>query len=114
LLQDNKVRLYKVTSDKSLEDTSKSLSANGGAISALAYSPDGSLLAVGDAQRKIVVYDTQTGSVKIDQWVFHNSRVNSVAWSPDGAYAVSGSLDTNLILWTVADPFKKSILKSKM
>lgn len=112
--EDNLVHLFKVGGDKSLEDTGKSLNANKGIITALAYSPDGNLLLVGDGQRKIVAYDTASGAVKIDQWVFHTSRVNSVAWSPDGKFAVSGSLDTNVIQWTLDDPFAKSVLKSEL
>lgn len=111
--EDNRVHIFRVGSDGKLEGTSKTLDGNRGAISTLVYSPDGSLLLAGDSQRKIVVYDAGSGAVKIDQWVFHNSRVNSAAFSPNGKYAVTGSLDTNLILWTVDDPFAKAQLKSK-
>ena len=111
--EDNKVRLFSVGADKSLSDSGKALEGNRGAISTLVYSPDGTLLLAGDAQRRIVVYDAASGSVKIDQWVFHSSRVNSAAFSPDGKFAVSGSLDTNVILWTVDDPFAKTQLKSR-
>ncbi len=52
--------LYKLNEDK-LEE--KKVITSRSAISALAYSPDGTLLAVGDAQGKIMVYDTSNYEV---------------------------------------------------
>lgn len=54
--------LYKVNGDK-LEE--KKVITGRSSISAIAYSPDGSLLAVGDAQGKITVYDTSNHEVSI-------------------------------------------------
>ena len=47
------------------------------------------------------------------EWGFHNARVNTVAWSPDSAMVASGSLDTTIIIWSVANPAKHTIIKSK-
>jgi WD repeat-containing protein 1 (actin-interacting protein 1) len=67
----------------------------------------------------IVVYDTKTNEVpinllqvKITEWMFHNSRVNSIGWSPDGLHAVSGSLDTNVEVWSVEKPTKHISIKN--
>ncbi|CAG8520722.1 11111_t:CDS:10 [Paraglomus occultum] len=107
--EDSKIRLYSLKDDRLTE--TKQLDANRGAITALSYSPDGSLLAAGDAQGKIMVYDTVTGSVKLSQWVFHTARINSIAWSSDGKHAVSGSLDTNIYIWSTEKPMKKIQIK---
>lgn len=48
------------------------------------------------------------------EWGFHNARVNCVAWSPDSQLVASGSLDTNIIIWSVAQPAKHIIIKSKL
>lgn len=53
----------------------------------------------------------QPGSDK--EWGFHNARVNCVAWSPDSLLVASGSLDTNIIIWSVEKPAKHIIIKSK-
>lgn len=47
------------------------------------------------------------------EWGFHNARVNSVAWSPDSQFVASGSLDTTIIVWSVKEPSKHTIIKSK-
>lgn len=47
------------------------------------------------------------------EWGFHNARVNSVAWSPTSDMVASGSLDTTIIIWSVTNPAKHTIIKSK-
>lgn len=34
--------------------------------------------------------------------LFHTAKVMAIAWSPNSAYIVSGSIDTNVIVWDVA------------
>lgn len=46
-----------------------------------------------------------------NEWGFHTARVDCVAWSPDNKYVVSGSLDTNIIVWYMDDPHKHVIVK---
>lgn len=48
------------------------------------------------------------------EWGFHNARVNTVAWSPDSTMVASGSLDTTIIIWSMAHPDKHTIIKSKL
>jgi len=80
-------------------------------ISALAYSPDGQHLAVGDSQRQVTVFDTKSWKVAIDNWIFHTARVTSVAWSPSGTHAASGSIDTHIFVWSTQNPGKKIQIK---
>ncbi|KAJ3172014.1 hypothetical protein HDU88_006826 [Geranomyces variabilis] len=108
--EDHKVHIYTLDGN-SLKDKA-TLEGNRGAVTALAYSPDGNMLAAGDAQSKIVVYDTASNEVKLHQWVFHSGRVNAIAWSPDSRYAVSGSLDTNVEVWSVEKPMKHITIKN--
>ncbi|EFN72255.1 Putative actin-interacting protein 1 [Camponotus floridanus] len=46
------------------------------------------------------------------EWGFHNARVNSVAWSPNSDMVASGSLDTTIIIWSVTNPAKHTIIKN--
>ncbi|KAG0312127.1 hypothetical protein BGZ99_009710 [Dissophora globulifera] len=80
---------------------------NKGAVSALAFNPEGSLVAAGDSTGKIFVYDVASGETKTQQWVFHTARVTAIGWSPSGQYAVSGSLDTNVYVWSLDKPTKR-------
>ena len=89
------------------------LEGNRGTITVLSYSPDGKYLAVGDTDRKIMVYDTKTHEIEFNQWVFHSARVNSIAWSANSKYAVSGALDRDIYVWSVEKPMKYIAIKGK-
>lgn len=60
-------------------------------VSALAYSPDGQYLAVGDSNREVSVFARGSGggsgewtALVQGQWVHHTSRITALAWSPSG------------------------------
>ncbi|KAI8918899.1 WD40-repeat-containing domain protein, partial [Entophlyctis helioformis] len=107
--EDGLVHIYSIDG-ASLNETGK-IEGNKGTITAMAYSPNGDLLAVADSQRTVMVYNTATGRMRLNQWVFHTAKVNSIAWSPDGLHAVSGSLDTNVEVWSVEKPMKHISIK---
>jgi WD40 repeat protein len=67
-----------------------------GALTAVAFSACGTMLASADANREICVWD---GTTLKSNMQFHNSRITSVAFSPDSTKLVSGSLDTNVFIW---------------
>ncbi|KAF9166681.1 WD40 repeat-like protein, partial [Mortierella sp. AD010] len=90
--QDTKVYIMNLEGNKLT--TVNTLFKNKSPISALAFNPEGNLLAAGDNSGKIY-------------WVFHTARITSINWSPSGRYAVSGSLDTNIYVWSVETPSKK-------
>ena len=85
-----------------------------GAITDCAYSPDNKFLVACDSNRKVVLYAVpEYKPAHNKEWGFHNARVNSVAWSPDSTLVASGSLDTTIIIWSLASPSKHTIIKSK-
>jgi WD40 repeat protein len=73
-------------------------------VSVLAFSPDGSLLAVGDFKGRVLVYKVADGSLVTDRWTAHTARITSLDWSDSGSHVVSGSLDTNIFVWSMANP----------
>lgn len=89
-----------------------SLSKNRASISALSFSPDGNFLAAGDSNGKIVLYTLPDGNLKTSHWTFHTARITDISWSDDSQYAVSGSLDTNVYVWSVAKPMKNIAIKN--
>jgi len=90
----------------------KSVEGHRGQVGCVAYSPDGTLLAAGDANREIKVWDRSTWETKVSgKWVFHTSAVTCLAWSPDGAHVSSGSFDQSVFVWCLASPMKKVQIK---
>ncbi|KAL4901942.1 hypothetical protein BDW74DRAFT_169895 [Aspergillus multicolor] len=73
-------------------------------VSALAFSPDGSNLAIGDSRGRVLVYKVSDGSLVNDRWTAHTSRITSISWNANGAHIVSGGLDTNIFVWSLTNP----------
>lgn len=73
-------------------------------VSVLAFSPDGSLLAVGDLKGRVLVHKVADGSLVTDRWTAHTARITSIDWSDTGLHVASGSLDTNIFVWSLANP----------
>ncbi|KAI8669194.1 ANAPC4-WD40 domain-containing protein [Fusarium keratoplasticum] len=94
----NSVRIYTAGSGGALEPV-KTLTNPTGTITALAFSKDGSHLAAGNSVGKIYVYNSDSWDLATDRWSAHTARVTSIAWDDTGAYAASGSLDTNIFVW---------------
>ncbi|KAH8371951.1 hypothetical protein KR093_009434 [Drosophila rubida] len=84
-----------------------------GAVTDVAYSPDQKYLVACDAHRKVVLYTVEEYKPAHNkEWGFHNARVNTVAWSPNSLLVASGSLDTTIIIWSVTNPAKHTIIKN--
>ena len=71
-----------------------------GGINEIAYSPDGSQLAVA-SHIGTWIYDTRTGA-EVALLTGHTNKVLGVSFSPDGLTLASGSLDGTIHLWEVA------------
>eukprot|EP00761_Pharyngomonas_kirbyi_P012572 gb/GECH01012599.1/.p1 GENE.gb/GECH01012599.1/~~gb/GECH01012599.1/.p1 ORF type:complete len:607 (+),score=133.53 gb/GECH01012599.1/:1-1821(+) len=97
----NILYIYSIDGDSLKQEAA--LERHLGQIKTVRYSPDGSMIASGDANREIVVWDASSRETKHTGLVFHSSRVTSVAWSPDSSKLASSSLDTNLIVWDLAN-----------
>uniref|UniRef100_A0A061S7C5 (Myosin heavy-chain) kinase n=1 Tax=Tetraselmis sp. GSL018 TaxID=582737 RepID=A0A061S7C5_9CHLO len=65
---------------------------------AVAFSPEGTLLAAGLTDKVVRVYDVTTGS-EVAAFVGHSGSVRAVAFSPDGRLLASGADDMFVRLW---------------
>ncbi|MBV6623459.1 MAG: NACHT domain-containing protein [Rivularia sp. (in: Bacteria)] len=73
---------------------------NIGNVGAVAFSPDGKLLATGDSSNMVRLWDTNNGK-QIQIFEGHTHTVNSVAFSWDGKQVISASVDTTIRLWDI-------------
>ncbi len=77
-------------------------------VYALAWSPDGRLIASAGADQTVQISDGVDGTPKRPFFTDHRrqdhvNRVFAVAWSPDGKAIASGDEDGNVYVWKVAD-----------
>jgi WD40 repeat protein len=71
-------------------------------IVCLSFSPDSSLLAVGDKASRLAVWSTSTWSLNWSS-ESHTSYVRSVAFSPNSHLLISGSHDHSVRVWNAAN-----------
>ena len=71
-----------------------------GSILAVAFRPDGKLLAMGDTDGYIRLWNVETGE-QTATWQGHEDWVRTVAFSPNGKLLASGSEDKTIRLWHV-------------
>ncbi|KAI1612926.1 quinon protein alcohol dehydrogenase-like superfamily [Exophiala viscosa] len=116
--QDSSLRLFSVTPGKAPKQTAVVEQVSATPLTAISFSHDGSMVAVGTAAGKIYVYKISTGVTGLltgsssldlvtDRWSAHTAKITSIAWNPEGTGAVSGSLDTNLFAWSLKEPGKR-------
>jgi WD40 repeat protein len=84
--------------------------AVGSYVNSLRFSPDGKLLAVGDASSAISLWDAQSGRSR-GTLRGHTGEIRMTAFSPDGAVLASASADSTIRLWSLATRRELFILK---
>jgi WD40 repeat protein len=80
-----------------------------GQVLSVAFSPDGRLVAAGNAEGEVDIWNAQTGE-EMFPTKHHRSRVYGVAFSPDGSRLASASADRTVKIWDVASGAELSTL----
>jgi WD40 repeat protein len=78
--------------------SARALRAHDGAVQAVAYSPDGSLLATGSADRTVKIWNARTLEA-LRTLEGHDREIHCVTWSPDGTLLASSSGDATARIW---------------
>ena len=70
-------------------------------VHGLAFSPDGRMVASGNGDGAVHLWDAATGEI-LKTLSAHTDLVSGVVFSPDGKLLASGSYDGTVVLWDVA------------
>lgn len=106
--------------DDTVDDIYSAAQRSDAHILALAWSPDGTLIAAGDSDGNVQIWDAQTRSVlysfearEADWNEAVTSSVKTLDWSPDGNLLAAGIYtDVSWSLVQVIDPYAQEILTS--
>jgi regulator of protease activity HflC (stomatin/prohibitin superfamily) len=92
------VRLWKPSDGTFLE-----IKEHGDAVTSLAYSPNGKVIATGSADSKVRLFHTADGK-RIDRDnQTHQGKITDLVFSPDGKTLASLGLDNTVCLWQFTD-----------
>jgi WD40 repeat protein len=79
---------------------------------AIAFSPDGHTLAVGDTSGFVTLVETATAAVRL-RFGGHDGKINDLAFSPDGTLLATAGVDGTVLLWDLprlSTPTKAALL----
>lgn len=102
-LNNGTILLWRKDADSSEWSQVMTLNEHTQRVSALAFSPDGSRLASGDAAGTLIFWDVETGETLASVDTAHGGALEALAYHPNGEVLVSGGRDNLIRRWDAAD-----------
>jgi len=87
----------------------RTLRGHSSSIHAIAFHPDGQILASGAADRRVKLWHLESG-ISSCTLSGHSSLIDAIAFSPDGQFLVSGSWDHTIKIWELTTQTLKHTL----
>jgi hypothetical protein len=81
-------------------ETVGTLTRHKGAVTTVAWSPDGARIASGGTDGVVFVWTPGSGALALEK---HKGPVSCVAWAPDGQRLVSGGEDRTIWVWDLSE-----------
>ena len=91
----------KLKAEQKRREVTRKLERQDGSIAALAWSADGTHIAVGGAAPEVTIYDAESGK-RTASCEGHRAGIYAVAFSPDGQTLATGGFDGEVRLYRVA------------
>ena len=79
-------------------DKIKTLTGYSKDVLSIAFSPSGSVMAIGTADKEVIIWDTKNWQI-MNKLKENGGDVRALAFSRDGKYLASGDRDKKVILW---------------
>ena len=107
--EDRTVKVWDVVTGKELAKFDV-----GAVVRSVSWRPTGDLVACGDAEGRLTLWQFSSGSFFQRPFIVDNKRsVNSVVWTADGKYVIFGSDDGKLYEYSVAEKESKELYDLK-
>ena len=97
---DNTVKLWKIDNQGKNTQLLHTLTEHQDGVTTISFNPEGTILATGSGDRQIKLWDTDTGEL-IKNLRGHTSQINSLAFSNDDQFIISGEEQQGLFWWNL-------------